>query len=93
VRELVEERRSQAGGLEYSEGAAILVEAEVMVEAKDVLQSDDVAFWAGQTIHAVWDETSIVFADANGEVLIEQGWPAKGTTYVSNGIRRGRPSK
>ena len=48
---------------------------------------------AGRTIHAVWDETSIVFADANGEVLIEQGWPAKGTTYVSNGIRRGRPSK
>jgi hypothetical protein len=48
---------------------------------------------AGQTIHAVWDETSIVFADANGEVLFEHGWPPKGTTYVSNGIRRGRPSK
>ncbi len=29
----------------------------------------------------------------NGEVLIEHGWPAKGTTHVSNGIRRGRPSK
>jgi hypothetical protein len=48
---------------------------------------------AGQTIHAVWDETSIVFADDNGEVLIEHGWSAKGTTYVSNGIRRGRPRK
>jgi hypothetical protein len=31
--------------------------------------------------------------DDNGEVLIEHGWPAKGTIHVSNGIRRGRPSK
>ena len=48
---------------------------------------------AGQTIRAVWDETSIVFADDNGEVLIEHPWPAKGTTYVSNGVPRGRPRK
>jgi len=48
---------------------------------------------AGRTVHAVWDETSVVFADTNGEVLIEHFWPPKGTTYVSNGIRRGRPSK
>ena len=48
---------------------------------------------AGLTVHAVWDETSVVFADPNGEVLIEHHWPPKGTTYVSNGIRRGRPSK
>lgn len=48
---------------------------------------------AGQTSHAVWDETGIVFADANSEILIEHGWPPKGQTYVSNGIRRGRPSK
>ena len=49
---------------------------------------------AGQTIHAVWDETSIVFADpTTGEVLIEHAWPPKGIRYVSNGVRRGRPSK
>jgi transposase InsO family protein len=48
---------------------------------------------AGQTIHAVWDETGVLFADADGEVLIERGWPPKGQTYISNGIRRGRPSK
>ncbi len=44
---------------------------------------------SGQAVHAVWDETSVVFADPNGEVLIEHPWPPKGTTYVSNGIRRG----
>ena len=49
---------------------------------------------AGQIIHAVWDETSIVFADpTTGEVISEHAWPAHGVTYVSNGIRRGRPSK
>jgi len=39
------------------------------------------------------NETSVVFADPIEEVLIEHPWPPKGTTYVSNGIRRGRPSK
>lgn len=49
---------------------------------------------AGQTVHAAWDETSIVFADiTTGVVIIEHAWPAKGQTYVSNGIRRGRPRK
>ncbi len=48
---------------------------------------------AGQTIHAVWAESGVVFADTNGEVLIERAWPPKGQTYVSNGIRRGRPSQ
>jgi len=48
---------------------------------------------SGQAVHAVWDETSVVFADSNGEVLIEHPGPPKGTTYVSNGIRCGRPSK
>jgi hypothetical protein len=38
------------------------------------------------------DESGVVFADTNGEVLIERAWPAKGQTYVSNGIRRG-PAK
>ena len=35
----------------------------------------------------------MVFADTHGEVLIEHSWPPKGTTYLSNGVRRGRPSK
>ena len=48
---------------------------------------------AGQIIQAGWDETGVVLADANGEVLIEHGWPPKGQTYVTNDIRRGRPSK
>lgn len=48
---------------------------------------------SGQTIPAVWDESGVVFADTGGEVLIERAWPPKGTTYVSNGTRRGRPSK
>jgi transposase InsO family protein len=43
---------------------------------------------AGQTIHAAWDQTSIVFADpTTGEVISERAWPAKGVTYVSNRVR------
>lgn len=48
---------------------------------------------AGQAIHAAWDPVGVVFADSNGEVLAEHAWPPKGTTYVSNGVRRGRPRK
>jgi len=49
---------------------------------------------SGHTIHAVGDETRIVFADTTtGEVLIEHTWPPKGTNYVSNGIRPGRPAR
>jgi putative transposase len=48
---------------------------------------------AGQTIQAAWDQTGVVFADPNGEIILERGWPPKGQTYVSNGIPRGRPRK
>lgn len=48
---------------------------------------------AGHTIHADWDQATVVFADHNGEILIEHPWPPTGTTYVSNGIRPGRPRK
>lgn len=49
---------------------------------------------SGQTIHAAWDQARIVFADiTTGEVLIEHTWPPKGTTYLSNGIRPGRPRR
>lgn len=49
---------------------------------------------AGQTIHAAWDETRIVFADmTTGEVLVEHTWPPKGTNYLSNGVKPGRPAR
>ena len=47
---------------------------------------------AGQMIHAAWDPVGVVFTDSNGEVLAEHAWPPKGSTYVSNGVRRGRPA-
>ena len=46
---------------------------------------------AGQTISAAWDPLGVVFADHHGEVIAEHPWPPKGTTYVSNGVPRGRP--
>jgi transposase InsO family protein len=49
---------------------------------------------AGQTIYAAWDTTGVTFADpSTGELISERNWPPTGTTYVSNGIPRGRPSK
>lgn len=48
---------------------------------------------AGQRIHAVWDHAGVVFANSSGEVIAEHLWPPKGTSYVSNGIPRGRPRK
>jgi putative transposase len=45
---------------------------------------------AGQTIRGVWDKATIVFVDDNGEILIAHDWPPKGTTYVPNGMPRGR---
>ncbi len=48
---------------------------------------------AGQTIGAVWDRLGVVFADQHGEVITEHPWPPKGTTYVSNGVPRGRPPR
>lgn len=46
---------------------------------------------AGQTIHVAWDPDGVVFADHDGEVIATHPWPPKGTTYVSNGLPRGRP--
>jgi transposase InsO family protein len=49
---------------------------------------------AGQTIHAAWDKDGVIFADpATGEILAQRPWPPRGTRYVGNGTRRGRPSK
>jgi transposase InsO family protein len=49
---------------------------------------------AGQTIQAAWDSNGVIFADpATGEVLAQRPWPARGTRYVGNGTRRGRPNK
>lgn len=49
---------------------------------------------AGQIVHAAWDNTGVTFADpATGEVLVRRSWPPRGTRYVGNGTRRGRPSK
>ena len=38
---------------------------------------------SGQAVHAVWDGTSVVFAESNREVLIEHPWPPEGTTSTS----------
>lgn len=46
---------------------------------------------AGQTIHVAWDPDGVIFADLDGEVIAAHPWPPKGTTYVSNGLARGRP--
>ena len=44
----------------------------------------------GQTIHAHWDETTVVFADAD-IVLAEHPWPPAGIVYVRSGTPRRRP--
>lgn len=48
---------------------------------------------AGQEVHVVWDQDSLVFADLDGEVLIEHPRPEPGTKYVSNGVPRGPKPK
>lgn len=48
---------------------------------------------AGQTVHAAWASDGIVFADTTGEVIKQYAWPPRGTRYVGNGRRRGRPNK
>lgn len=49
---------------------------------------------AGETVHAAWDNDRVVFCDTTtGEVLTNYAWPRRGTRYVGNGRRRGRPSK
>lgn len=49
---------------------------------------------AGQTVHAAWDNDGVIFADtATGEVIAQRPRPPRGTRYVGNGTRRGRPSK
>lgn len=49
---------------------------------------------AGQIVHAGWDKDGVIFADpVTGEVLAQRPWPPRGTRYVGNGTRRGRPSK
>ena len=39
----------------------------------------------GQNVHILWNPEGIMFFDHQGTLLIEHPWPAKGTTYVSNG--------
>ena len=39
---------------------------------------------AASTVIAIWDTTTITFADVHGEVLIQYTWPPQGTTYVSH---------
>ena len=39
---------------------------------------------AASTVIAIWDTSTITFADTHGEVLIQYTWPPQGTTYVSH---------
>lgn len=39
---------------------------------------------AASTVIAIWDTSTITFADPHGEVLIQYTWPPQGTTYVSH---------
>ena len=39
---------------------------------------------ASSTVIAIWDTSTITFADSHGEVLIQHTWPPQGTTYVSH---------
>ena len=39
---------------------------------------------AGHRTTAIWDATTITFADVHGEVLIQYNWPPEGVTYVSH---------
>lgn len=39
---------------------------------------------AGHRTTAIWDATTITFADVHGEVLIQYNWPPQGTAYVSH---------
>ena len=47
---------------------------------------------AGQIVYAAWDPDGVIFADSHGEVLAQHPWPPAGRTYVSNGVRPGRPA-
>lgn len=40
---------------------------------------------AGQTIHLAWDDNTVVFADEDGQVLLEKTRPPQGVRYVGNG--------
>ncbi|WP_022901301.1 IS481 family transposase [Humibacter albus] len=46
----------------------------------------------GQQIHAVWDAETISFYDTDGTQILQHPWPPKSTRYVSNSIRKGRPT-
>lgn len=39
---------------------------------------------AASTVIAIWDTSTITFADTHGEILIQYTWPPQGTTYVSH---------
>ena len=39
---------------------------------------------AASTVIAIWDTSTITFADPHGEVLIQYTWPPQGTSYVSH---------
>ena len=39
---------------------------------------------AGSKVIAIWDTSTITFADTHGEILIQYTWPPQGTTYVSH---------
>jgi putative transposase len=50
------------------------------------------AHLAGQTIRAIETLDGVTFTDLDGTVLLERPWPTPGTTYVSNGRSRRKPS-
>ena len=39
---------------------------------------------AASTVIAIWDTSTITFADPHGEFLIQYAWPPQGTSYVSH---------
>lgn len=51
------------------------------------------ALHARSEVRIAWDPEFIVFADMDGVVIIIHEHPPAGATYVSNGVRQGRPRK
>lgn len=47
----------------------------------------------GGEVRVAWDPEFIAFADMNGRLIVIHEHPPAGTTYVSNGVPRGRPRK
>jgi putative transposase len=49
--------------------------------------------YRGGEVKVAWDPEYIAFADLDGTVIAIHEHPPAGTTYVSNGVPRGRPPK